>query len=122
MCPILITDLFQSRLDFAKKLVPNVQTVLIARSDKEEDIAEKIIKAADGKVRVAMDCTGIESSIRAAIYSVKFGGKGFVIGVGKTEMNFPFIFRPMRSIYNSNTDMQINTQRLSVSLREDSST
>jgi L-iditol 2-dehydrogenase len=29
--PIVITDLFQSRLDFAKKLVPGVRTILIGK-------------------------------------------------------------------------------------------
>lgn len=30
--PIVITDLFQSRLDFAKTLIPGVRTVLIGKS------------------------------------------------------------------------------------------
>ena len=38
-----------------------------------------------------MECTGVESSVTGAICSVKFGGKVFVIGVGKNEMNIPFM-------------------------------
>jgi len=88
--PIVITDLFASRLEFAKKLVPQVSTVTIDKADKHNDVADKVVKAAGGKVKVALDCSGAEASIWAAIYSVKFGGKVFVIGVGKDEMNFPF--------------------------------
>lgn len=84
--PIVITDLFASRLEFAKKLVPGVRTVVVARGQSEEQIAESIIAAAGGmKVKCAMECTGVESSVRAAIFSVQFGGKVFVIGVGKAE-------------------------------------
>lgn len=66
--PIVISDLFQSRLDVAKQLVPGVRTVLVERSDSPEDVAAKVIKAAGGKVRIAMECSGVESSIRGAIY------------------------------------------------------
>ncbi|KAK0301854.1 L-arabinitol 4-dehydrogenase [Friedmanniomyces endolithicus] len=38
-----------------------------------------------------LECTGIESSIAGAIYAVKFGGKVFIIGVGKPEINVPFM-------------------------------
>ncbi|KAF5316095.1 hypothetical protein D9619_006458 [Psilocybe cf. subviscida] len=89
--PIIITDLFQNRLDFAKQLVPGVRTVLISRSSSSKEVAEQIKVAAEGPLNVALECTGVESSIHAAIYSVKFGGKVFIIGVGKSELNFPFM-------------------------------
>ncbi|WVO14626.1 hypothetical protein L204_102263 [Cryptococcus depauperatus] len=88
--PIVITDLFQPRLDFARKLIPAVQTVLINKADKPEDVSKKIKDAAGMDLAVALDCTGVEASIRTAIYSVKFGGKVFVIGVGPSEQSYPF--------------------------------
>lgn len=66
--PIVITDLFQSRLDFAKKLIPGVRTVQVDMKDTPEEIALKVKKAAGMDVKVAMECTGVESSIRAAIF------------------------------------------------------
>ncbi|KAK2463519.1 hypothetical protein APHAL10511_004270 [Amanita phalloides] len=89
--PVVITDLFHNRLDFAKKLVPGVRTVLIPRTSTPKENAEQIKGAADGPLKLAMDCTGVESSINSAIYSVQFGGKVFVIGVGKNEQVFPFM-------------------------------
>lgn len=64
----MITDLFQSRLDFARKLVPTVHTVLIAPESTPKVNAEQIKKAADGPVKLALECTGAESSIHNAIY------------------------------------------------------
>lgn len=64
----MITDLFQSRLDFARKLVPTVHTLLIAPESIPKVNAEQIKKAADGPVKLAMECTGVESSIHNAIY------------------------------------------------------
>lgn len=66
--PIVITDLYQSRLDFAKKLVPRVRTLLIEKTDTPAQIAEKVEKTAGEKVKLAIECTGVESSITAAIY------------------------------------------------------
>jgi L-iditol 2-dehydrogenase len=97
--PIVITDLFQSRLDFAKTLVPNVRTVKIEKCWTPEQTAEKVKAAAatpgcagvnEGGLRLALECTGVESSIRTAIHSMRFGGKVFVIGVGGDEQSYPF--------------------------------
>lgn len=98
--PIVITDLFQNRLDFAKKLVPTVRTVLIERDLSLEDQAAKIKAAAGTAFRVGLECTGVESSIATAAYvcphsssldvtnsilqTIKFGGTLMVIGVGKS--------------------------------------
>lgn len=64
--PIVITDLFQSRLDFAKKLVPGVRTVLIKRGTTPKESAEEIKQAANGPVKVTLECTGVESSVHTA--------------------------------------------------------
>jgi L-iditol 2-dehydrogenase len=90
--PLVITDIDQSRLDFAKELVPRVRTFKVERGVGEEDAGKKIIDLAGGvQPSIALECTGVESSVNAAIYSVKFGGKVFVIGVGKPEMQLPFM-------------------------------
>ncbi|KAG6860878.1 hypothetical protein C0995_006433 [Termitomyces sp. Mi166 len=89
--PIVITDLFQSRLDFAKTLVPGVRTILIQRNSSPKEQAERIKAAAGMSLAVALECTGVESSIHTAVYSMKFGGKVFIIGVGKNEQVFPFM-------------------------------
>ena len=91
-CPIVITDIDEGRLDFAKQLSPRVSAYQIPLGKSPEECAEGIINAAGGiKPRVAMECTGVESSVASAIHSVRFGGKVFIIGVGKNEMKVPFM-------------------------------
>ncbi|KAJ7504351.1 L-arabinitol 4-dehydrogenase [Mycena galericulata] len=96
--PIVITDLFQSRLDFAKKLVPGVHTVLIQRGTTAKEQAQDIIEAAGGPLKLALECTGVESSVHTAVYSVQFGGKVFIIGfpfmhLSANEIDVSFQFR-----------------------------
>ncbi|KAL1957484.1 hypothetical protein VTO42DRAFT_5947 [Malbranchea cinnamomea] len=101
--PIVITDIDPGRLEFAKSLVPDVRTYLVQRDFTPEQNADGIIDALndnagpstprDSLLRpsLALECTGVESSVNSAIWSVKFGGKVFVIGVGKNEMTIPFM-------------------------------
>ncbi|KAL8293151.1 hypothetical protein RQP46_000845 [Phenoliferia psychrophenolica] len=91
--PIVLTDLSEHRLNFAKTLVPSVRTVLIERSWTPQEIAQKIKEAAGllGGLSCALECTGVESSVQAAVYSVKFGSTVFVIGVGKDFQSLPIM-------------------------------
>ncbi|KAH7368543.1 sorbitol dehydrogenase [Plectosphaerella cucumerina] len=97
-CPIVITDIDEGRLAFAKELVPSVITHKVERASAED--AGKAIVASFGGVEpaVALECTGVESSIAAAIWACKFGGKVFIIGVGKNEINIPFMRASVREI------------------------
>lgn len=91
-CPLVITDIDPGRLRFAKDLVPRVSTYQVPKSSTPEDCAAGIITAMNNiQPRIAIECTGVESSVATAIHSVKFGGKVFVIGVGKNEMTVPFM-------------------------------
>ncbi|KAH7882024.1 chaperonin 10-like protein [Phlebopus sp. FC_14] len=89
--PIIITDLFQSRLDFAKKLVPGARTVLVGRELTPKEAAAKIKAAAEGPIKLAIECTGVQSSVHTAVFSGGFGAKVFIIGVGRDEQLFPFM-------------------------------
>lgn len=98
--PMVITDIDEGRLRFAKSLAPEVRTYQVKIGLSAEESAAGIIDALnDGNgnspdaIRpcLAMECTGVESSVAAAIWSVKFGGKVFVIGVGKDMMTVPFM-------------------------------
>ncbi|KAI4193066.1 MAG: hypothetical protein LQ350_008485 [Teloschistes chrysophthalmus] len=89
--PIVITDIDQSRLDVAKEICPRVRTYKVQPGVSMEDAGAAISKLAGGNLKTALECSGVESSIAAAIYSVKFGGKVFVIGVGKPDINIPFM-------------------------------
>ncbi|KAF4627588.1 hypothetical protein G7Y89_g10567 [Cudoniella acicularis] len=96
--PIVITDIDEGRLRVAKELVPSVRTHLVQRVSPEES-ANAIISEMGGiEPAVALECTGVESSISAAIWASKFGGKVFVIGVGKDYMSLPFMRLSTREV------------------------
>lgn len=66
--PIVITDLFQSRLDFAKKLIPGIKPLLIERAWSPREVAAKVKEIAGMPLKLALECTGVQSSIHSAIY------------------------------------------------------
>ncbi len=67
--PIIITDLFESRLEFARKVVKGVRTLKVEREWTSLEVAGKIKELAGGEtLKIAFECTGVESSIEGAIY------------------------------------------------------
>lgn len=97
--PIVITDMDESRLRFAKDLVPSVRTYVVKSGVSAEQYGREVVALLDNnEPQVAMECTGAESSIAGAIQSVKFGGKVFVIGVGRNEMKIPFMRLSTREV------------------------
>jgi L-iditol 2-dehydrogenase len=97
--PLVITDIDEGRLKFAKELVPSVTTHKVEFSHSPEDFRNAVIAKMEGvEPTIAMECTGVESSINGAIQAVKFGGKVFVIGVGKNEMKIPFMRLSTREV------------------------
>lgn len=97
--PLVITDIDEQRLKFAQKKVPGIRTVLVERGHTSEEVAGAIIAAAGGiKPRVALECTGVESSLTSAIYSLAFGGRCYCIGVGATFQKIPFMHLSVNEI------------------------
>lgn len=91
-CPIVVTDVNQDRLDFAKSFVPSVQTLQVKNGQTAEVFAKRVVDLMQGlEPAIALECTGVESSLDGAIHCVKFGGKVFVVGVGKDRMEIPFM-------------------------------
>ena len=97
-CPIVITDIDEGRLAFARELVPSVITHKAGRGTAEEEAAAIVRSFGGVEPAVAMECTGVEPSIASAVWAVKFGGKVFIIGVGKNEISFPFMRASVREV------------------------
>jgi L-iditol 2-dehydrogenase len=90
--PLVITDIDDGRLNFANEVVPGVKTLKVEIGQSPESFAQRVLALMQGtEPNVAIECTGVESSIASAIQSVKFGGTVFVIGVGKNEITMPFM-------------------------------
>jgi L-iditol 2-dehydrogenase len=94
--PIVITDLEPKRLAFAKEFVPSCQTYLVDQTRDAEGNASQIRllfgQTQDEAPETILECTGVESSVITAAYTVRRGGDLMVIGVGKDVMNnLPFM-------------------------------
>lgn len=97
-CPIVITDIAEERLKFAKEFCPSVITHKVERASPE-DSGKAIVESFGGiEPAVAIECTGVESSVNAAIWASKFGGKVFIIGVGKNQINIEFMRASVREV------------------------
>lgn len=96
--PLVITDIDEGRLKFARDLVPDVIIHKVERESAEDSAKAIIAKFGGIEPAIALECTGVESSVSSAIWAVKFGGKVFVIGVGKNEMTLPFMRLSVREI------------------------
>ncbi|CAK3878452.1 L-arabinitol 4-dehydrogenase [Lecanosticta acicola] len=96
--PIVITDIDENRLRMAKELVPRVRTVLVPKGMEAKNVGEKIKEALRQESKLAIECTGVESSIHSAIYASKFGGTVFIIGVGRDFQQIPFMYASFREI------------------------
>lgn len=100
--PIMITDINQGRLNFAKSLVADrpgtIKTFLIPRGKTAEEVGSAMTEQLGMEPDVALECTGVESSIASAIWAVRFGGTVHVVGVGKNELQYPFMRLSTREV------------------------
>ncbi|KAK9243753.1 chaperonin 10-like protein [Lipomyces tetrasporus] len=97
--PLVITDIAEDRLAIAKAIVPSVRAVLVERGQAPEVISQNIINATGGlKPRVALECTGVESSLSSAILSLQFRGVCYCIGVGASTQKIPFMILSVNEI------------------------
>lgn len=101
--PIVITDVEPKRLAFAKEVVPSVITYHVDIKKSNEENSKEVRKLFGEteyvQPRVALECTGIESSVCSAAYMVRRGGVLMVIGVGRSIMNnLPFMHLSLAEI------------------------
>lgn len=106
--PIVITDLEPKRLSFAKTFVPSCQTYLVDRSlDPQENACRIRLLFGESEYEApetVLECTGVESSVITAAYTVRRGGDLMVIGVGKDIMNnLPFMHISLAEVIRANS-------------------
>ena len=70
--PIVITDIDQARLDVAKEICPRVKTYKVEPGVSMEDAGAAMSKLAGGSLTTALECSGVESSIAAAVSRSSF--------------------------------------------------
>ncbi|KAL4780685.1 chaperonin 10-like protein [Aspergillus varians] len=101
--PVVITDIDETRLAFAKKYIPTVTPYHINTALDAQGNASAIRSLFGPTEYTAPDrileCTGVESSVITAAYTARRGGAVVVIGVGKEAMNnLPFMHLSLAEI------------------------
>lgn len=94
--PIVISDLSEKRLSFAKRLVPHAKTYKfdpkITSQLNAANIRNLFGPGEENAPSHVLECTGVESSIITGAYATRRSGTLVIIGVGKdTINNFPFM-------------------------------
>jgi L-iditol 2-dehydrogenase len=95
--PLVITDVDEARLKFAKTFVPQCETFKVDPKVDPETAAKSIVelftvKLSSEQPPIAYECTGVQSSVATAAYATRTGGQVMVIGVGKRIMDgLPFM-------------------------------
>jgi L-iditol 2-dehydrogenase len=106
--PLVITDLDEGRLAFARKFVPTCKTYRIQKEIDAQANAKKIRELFDfeevgeyGAPETVLECTGVENSVVTAAYTARRGGTVMVIGVGKEIMNnLPFMHLSLAEVHS----------------------
>ncbi|CAG9949048.1 unnamed protein product [Clonostachys rosea f. rosea IK726] len=111
--PIVISDIDENRLAFAKAFEPNCRTYKVDPVDSPEQSAAKVRDLFERKgwessagrteydmPNVVLECTGIESSIATAAFTVRRGGSINVVGVSSRPSinNIPFMHMSLAEI------------------------
>ncbi|KAI9314517.1 chaperonin 10-like protein [Dichotomocladium elegans] len=97
--PIIITDVQPSRLEYAKKMGADfVYQVDPKKSDVEVAKEIRALTKNNEGCEYTLECTGIESSFRAAIMATRDAGVCCLVGVGKNDQSLPVNNFAMREV------------------------
>ncbi|XP_076817847.1 sorbitol dehydrogenase-like [Clavelina lepadiformis] len=94
---IVVTDLFQNRLDMAKKLGADY-ILKIERGKSPQDVAKQVEELLGVMPDRTIECTGAESAIQTGIYATKSGGCLLLVGLGPPTVNVPIVNAACREV------------------------
>ncbi|KAI9323346.1 chaperonin 10-like protein [Dichotomocladium elegans] len=97
--PVIMTDVQPGRLEYAEKMGADF-TYQVNPRLADVDVARDIrALTPNGEgVEFALECTGIESSFRAAIMATRDAGTCCLVGVGKNDQTLPVNNFAMREV------------------------
>lgn len=95
---VIITDINEDRLKVAKNL--GADHIFKVSTDKSaEEMAGEVADLLGGdKPDIAIECCGVESSIRFAIFATRSGGVVVLVGLGKSEVSLPIVNAACREV------------------------
>ncbi|ESP05658.1 hypothetical protein LOTGIDRAFT_208637 [Lottia gigantea] len=93
---IIMTDIDQSRLDFAKSLGAN--HILKVTSRDPQVTANQIEEIMGDKVDITIECSGAPPSIRTGIFATAPGGCVVLVGLGPADVELPIVNASVREV------------------------
>lgn len=101
--PLIITDVDNKRLQFAKKFIPTCHTFMVPLENSAQDVAlgilEKVRTLGGEQPRVVYECTGIQSSLITAAYLPRLRGEVMAVGVGGPILDeLPFMHMALAEV------------------------
>ncbi|OZJ01827.1 hypothetical protein BZG36_04794 [Bifiguratus adelaidae] len=97
MGPIIITDVQESRLKWAKEMGAT-HAHLIEKGLTDVQVAEDIRRILGEAPEYSLECTGVDTSFRVAIMATRNGGTCCMVGVGKNDQLLPVNNFAMREV------------------------
>jgi len=94
---IVITDLFENRLEMAKEMGAD-HVIKIERGQTPEEVAKVVAEKLGGMPDRTIECTGAESAIQTGIYATKSGGVLLLVGLGPAMVNVPIVNAAVREV------------------------
>jgi len=91
----IITDISQSRLDFAKKM--GATYTVLAASDPQQT-AQQITETLGSMPNISIECSGAEPSIQTTFYATISGGVVVLVGLGRPLASLPIVNAAIREI------------------------
>lgn len=97
--PIVMTDVQEGRLEYAKKMGATATYKIVPGKEEVETAKEirNLFERGEG-AECVLECTGIESSFRAAIMATRDAGTCCLVGVGKNDQTIPVNNFAMREV------------------------
>jgi L-iditol 2-dehydrogenase len=92
---IIMTDISQSRLDFAKQI--GATYVLLADNDSQVT-AKRVVETLGYQPNISIECSGAESSIQTTFYATVSGGVVVLVGLGRPLASLPIVNAAVREI------------------------
>ncbi|XP_038072107.1 sorbitol dehydrogenase-like isoform X2 [Patiria miniata] len=94
---LIVTDVVQDRLDFAKKL--GAHHALRVDTRDAEEMARRVEAALGCKPEISIECSGAEPSIQTGTYATRSGGVLVLVGNGSTPtVNLPLVNAAVREV------------------------
>lgn len=89
---VVMVDILERKLDFAKKYVPGVGTFIPGPVSAEENAARIVREFGLGEgADVVLEASGAEASVNTGIHVLRRGGSYVQGGLGKPVINFPIV-------------------------------